>query len=178
MAKIKIVKMEKEMPTGTIDCGNTSINSMIDKSYYPTILQHAYGFYIYFDEKIVGAYMLKFAKINLEECPEDISDYISDMCRDCFSLHIKYIAVDEKYQRRGIGQTVLKYIVKSVKELCGVWPIRLITLDALKSKYDWYSALGFVAFNEKDLYDNNTTVRMYLDCLMDVEVVNNYCSLT
>ena len=177
MAKIEISKMKKEIPPMTIDCGNASINTLIAKSYYPTILQHAYGYTICFDGKIIGAYMLKFVKIDLTDCPEEISDYVSDMCADCFSLHIKYIAVDKKYQRRGIGKYVLQYIVMGVRELCKNWPIRLITLDALKDKYSWYNSLGFLPFNEKDLDDENTTIKMYLDCLIDSEVVNTYCGI-
>lgn len=177
MAKIKISKMEKEIPTESIDCGNASINALIEKSYYPTILQHAYSYIVCYDEKIIGAYMLKFVKIELEDCPEEIADYVSDMCSDCFSLHIKYIAVDEKYQRKGIGKYLLKYIVKGVRELCENWPIRLITLDALKEKYDWYCSLGFLPFNKEDLEDDNTTIHMYLDCLIHVEKVNTYCNI-
>lgn len=169
--------MKKEIPSMTIDCGNASINAMIEKSYYPTILQHAYGYVICLNEKIIGAYMLKFVKIDLAGCPEEISDYISDMCADCFSIHIKYIAVDKKYQGMGVGKHVLKYIVMCVRKLCQNWPVRLITLEALKEKYNWYVSLGFLPFDEKDLQDDNTTIKMYLDCLIDIDVVNTYSEI-
>ena len=177
MAKIEISKMKKEVPAGTIDCGNDSINALIEKSYYPTILQHAYGYLICIEHKIIGAYMIKFVKIKLEDCPEEVSEYVSDLCEDCFSIHIKFIAIDTKYQKRGCGTHVLMNIVRQVRELCDKWPIRLITLDALKDKYEWYCSLGFVAFNEEDYNDENSTIKMYLDCLIDPEVVNTYCDL-
>lgn len=101
MAKIEISKMKKEVPAGTIDCGNDSINALIEKSYYPTILQHAYGYLICIEHKIIGAYMIKFVKIKLEDCPEEVSEYVSDLCEDCFSIHIKFIAIDTNYQKKG-----------------------------------------------------------------------------
>ncbi len=172
MATIEISKANSEV---TLDCGNASINSLITESYYTTILQHAYCYIVSYNNEVVGAYMLKFTKIELDICPEDIADYRSEICTDCFSVHIKYIAVDKRYQRNGLGKLILKYIIKSVMQLCEKWPVRLITLDALKEKYEWYLALGFLPFNEKDIDNDSATISMYMDCLINIDEVNTYC---
>lgn len=172
MATIEISKVNSEV---TLDCGNASINSLITESYYTTILQHAYCYIVSYKDRVVGTYMLKFTKIELNICPEDIADYRSEICTDCFSVHIKYIAVDKSYQGKGIGTFIMQYIIKSVMQLCEKWPVRLITLDALKEKYKWYLELGFLPFNEKDIDDDSATISMYMDCLLNQDEVNTYC---
>lgn len=174
MFGIKISKMKENNLVNAFDCGNASINMLMNESYYPTILQHAYSYLVYKDYKIIGAYMLKFMKIVLSDCPEEISDFQSNICEDCFSIHIKYIAIKKEQQGKGIGSVILKYIVKSVRILCEKWPIRLLTLEALKERYEWYCELGFLPFNEEDLLNDEPTIKMYLDCLLNVDLVNDY----
>lgn len=177
MAQLEIVKLKEEVPLKLFSCGNSSIDIQIKQSYYPTILQHASAFQISTDKQILGYYMLKFLKINIQSCPENISDYYSEICNDLYSVHIKYLAVDSRFQNKGIGTNVLGYIIKAVNELCIFWPIRLITLDALKEKYDWYRQKGFQAFQESDLHNGSPTICMYMDCLLDIEAFNEYINI-
>ncbi len=174
MANIIIKKISSEVLPENFNCGNSSINALVSESYYPTILQHAYAYQISSENVVLGYYMLKFLKIKLEECPEEISEHYSDFCQDCFSVHVSYIAVDSRYQKKGIGTIIIKHIVSSVMELCESWPVRLITLDALKERYEWYCDLGFCAFNEEDRDNTEPTIKMYWDCLLDPEAVYNY----
>lgn len=174
MSELEITKIHSEIPVGSFDCGNPSINASISESYYPTLLQHAYAFMVSCNNIILGYYMIKFLNIKLTTCPEEIADYCSSLCDDCFSLHIKYVAVNSIYQRNGIGHNILNYIIKSTFELSRLWPVRLITLDALKEKYSWYQELGFIAFNEADLEDDSPTLFMYMDCLLNPDSVNSY----
>lgn len=177
MAVFQVSKLQSEISGGVFDCGNPSINSLILDSYYATVLQHAYGYKVSCEGIVIGYYMLKFLKIKLDNCPESISDYRSSFCNDCFSVHIKYIAVDTKFQKQGLGSGMMKYIIKLVFGLCEHWPIRLITLDALKEKYEWYKSLGFLAFDEDDLTSDEATIHMYLDCLLNPRLVNNYSEM-
>lgn len=174
MSAVEVLKLKDEYITKAFDCGNASINSLIHESYFPTILQHASCYVACYKKKAVGFYMLKFRKILLEECPEDIADF-RGMFGDCFSVHIEYIAVQKEFQNMGIGKKLLLKINRDVRELCKIWPVRLITLDALKEKYEWYQEIGFRPFNESDMENEDVTIRMFLDCLLDVETVNNYC---
>ncbi|MEG0227690.1 MAG: GNAT family N-acetyltransferase [Lachnospiraceae bacterium] len=173
MAALEITKLQSEVPRGVFDCRNASINALISESYYPTVLQHAYAFNISCEGVTIGYYMLKFLSIKLDVCPEEIADYASSMCSDCFSVHIKYIAIDFCYQKKGIGRNIMQYIIESVFALCKLWPIRLVTIEALKEKYAWYQNIGFVAFDEENLDDDSATIKMYIDCLLEQEVVNN-----
>ncbi len=120
--------------------------------------------------------MYGFRRIGLSESPGDIGDYISDLSEYCYALHIRYIAISEQYQRIGIGSNALGLLILQVQELCKTWPVRLITLDALKEKVEWYKSKGFVMFNEDDISNSKKDVAMYLDCLVDTEKLERYTS--
>lgn len=174
MAKLKISMIAEEIPIDRFDCGNQSINSLVSKSYFPTILQHAYAYSFSYDHTILGYYMLVFKQIPLDKCPEDVAEYRSDLFDSCYSVHIEYIAVNKCFQNRGIGHNILRMVAKNVFSLCRHLPIRLITLDALKDKYSFYKNLGFTALNDSDMDNESSTIFMYQDCLLRKETVNNY----
>ena len=177
MAELKITKLQSDVLTKNFDCGNTTINNLILESYYPTLLQHAYAFEVSSKENTVGYYMINFKKIKLDSCPEDISDYTSTMYDNCTSINIKYISVSSVYQGYGLGSGIMNHIIRNVQNLSKNWPIRLITLDALKEKYEWYKRLGFKPFfNNDDDMDESPTVLMYIDCLIDPVSLHTYCN--
>lgn len=173
---INIRKLQRDPAGVPFDCGIAGINDLVQRSYYPTILQHLYAFEILVDGVIVGYYMYGFRRIKLSESPGDIGDYISDLSEYCYALHIRYIAISEQYQRIGIGSKALGLLILQVQELCKTWPVRLITLDALKEKVEWYKSKGFVMFNEDDIGNSKKDVAMYLDCLVDPEKLERYTS--
>ena len=96
---------------------------------------------------------------------------------ECNAVHIKYIAIDKKYQHKKIGTYVLKTIILNVLNLCQKLPITLITLDALADKYDWYKKNGFIAFNEDELKGSKSVIPMYINCIVDRKAVKDYCSI-
>ena len=118
--------------------------------------------------------MVRFRTIGIDAAPEKISEYTSSLVKYCSAVHISYIAVDKKYQNHKIGTYILKTIVVKVLEMCQHFPITIITLDALKEKYEWYKKRGFTAFNESDLSAPGVTIPMYVSCIIDQEAVDNY----
>lgn len=174
MSVIEFEKMKSSTSFGDFNCGNPTINGLITQSVYPTILQHASAYKFSVDSYVLGYYMLKFRNIKLDICPEEISEFNSSICKDCFSVHINYLAVDLRYQRKGIGTQIIDSIKRSVFSLCEEWPIRLITIDAIKGKYKWYIQNGFKPFDENDLKDENPTIHMYYDCFINQEELNEY----
>lgn len=177
MGNIVIEKLDHDVPENAFDCGNASINLQIQQSYFPTLLQHAYAFQVSLSDQIVGYYMIKFKTINLENAPEEVGEYSSSLINDCSALHISYIAVDERYQKKEIGTNILKVIVLQALNLCKKFPITIITLNALKDKYQWYRNNGFVAFDESDLEKEQVTIPMYMSCILDKNAIENYCSV-
>ncbi len=145
-------------------CGNASIEKMIENAYFQTLLQHGYAYKFCRKDRTLGYYMVNFKRILLDKCEDAVDGFYDETMKCFYSVHIRFIAVDSKYQGNKIGGTMLNIIVKNIKKLSENWPIRMITLDALKDKYKWYLKNGFLAFNEKDLDNNDSIIEMYIDC--------------
>lgn len=175
MAQLCIQQISGDVQSGYFTCGKKCIDEMVSASYYTTILQHAYAYEVLAgtNNTIVGYYMLMFKKIVLNDYPEKISDY-RELLDDCFSVHIKYIAVDKRYQGKKIGTYILGTIVKKTFELVKNWPVRLITLDSTPDNLKWYKSKGFAILNKQQEIDGDYTVEMYMDCLINPQKVDSY----
>ena len=149
---------------------------MVKRSNYPTLLQHLYAYEILADDTVVGYYMYGFRKIALTDCPDSIGENASDMSEYCYTLHIRYIAIARAYQHCGFGTYALKLLILQTRELCKTWPVRLITLNALKERAEWYKKIGFAMFNEADMNSPEADIEMYIDCLIDEDRLSQYIS--
>ena len=159
-------------------CGNSSIEQQIKDSYFATLLKQAYGHKILIDGKCVGYYMLMFKHIELDDINQIMCDeYQSDIANYYTSIHIKYLAIDERYQNNKIGTTVLRAILSQILKLSMKYPIRIITIDALDKYYEWYKAIGFRDMPSRE-YDG-VTHPMFMDCMTedDVYKLKNYTML-
>lgn len=179
MGKIKFELLDNDKETKSFYCHNGSIERIIAESYFLTLLKHAYAYRFSTEGEILGYYMILFRKIELSLCPEIISEYYCDHMNYCVAVHIDYLAVSSKYQHKGIGTTVLKIVIKSIFDLSESFPVRIITIDALKEVYDWYCEIGFTAFDKDDLKNSNPTISMYMDCInaKDMEKIEEYKSI-
>lgn len=177
MGKIVIEKLDHDVLDQDFDCGNSSINRQIQESYFPTLLQYCYAYQVSISGCVVGYYMIKMRTVNMEKVPEKLSEYTCSLVNSCSAVHISYIAVDKRYQNRKIGTYILKTIVNQVLKMCQQFPITIITLDALKEKYEWYKDRGFIAFSESDLTAPGVTIPMYVSCILNQEAVDNYCDV-
>jgi len=175
--KLHTAKLTSNVPPHSFTCGNSSIDEKISNSYELTLLQHAYAYQVIISNTIVGYYMLKLRRIDLENClidNEEISDYYVTPCTECFSMHLEYIAVATVYQHRGIGKTLMGIIIKYLQNLSQSVPIRLLTLSALREKYDWYRQIGFLPFSQSELDSTSPTIEMYMDLLIDKNRFDEY----
>lgn len=173
MSQLQICRLPKDVTAGQFTCGVESIDDMVYRSYFTTILQHAYAYEVSSKNIVLGYYMIVFQNINLDEYPEEISEY-KDLLEYGTSAYIKYIAVDKRYQGHKIGTSILDQIIKRVFTLAADWPIRLITLDAIRDKYDWYKRMGFKALDESKLAAGDFTIAMYMDCINSKKDIEDY----
>ena len=175
MEILQFKKVTQEVENCQFDCGVCSINEYVKNSYYPTITQQAYAYSIMSRGKILGYYQILLREILLEEFPEDIADYDSGVKDGKISaIHIRYIAIDEKYQRNKIGTGTLQTIIKDVQEFSNSWPIRVITIDARVDLVSWYESIGFVKMKMNTPGLDGTSVAMYFDCMRYTEDLEEY----
>lgn len=175
MSKITCSLMDKEVKG--FNCANSSIEKQIDDSYFITLLKQAYGYQILIDDKVVGYYMLYFKNINLEEISNIMKEeYESCMVSYYMAMHIRYLAIDERVQHHGIGTYVLKGLIAEILRLSELYPIRIITIDALLEYYEWYKSIGFRDIPGLDR--DGIKVPMYIDCMSKEEAMklHDYCS--
>lgn len=167
MSEIKCLLMDKEV-TG-FKCANPSIEQQIKDSYFITLLKQAYGHQIVIDDITIGYYMLYFKGIQLEEINKIMEEeYSSNMADYYMAMHIRYLAIDERLQHKGIGTRVLKGIIAEILRLSKIYPIRIITIDALSEYYEWYKKIGF-----RDIPGRKTdgnTYPMFMDCMSKTEL--------
>jgi hypothetical protein len=171
----KVTEDIKMIDSSFFDCGVDSINGYIRESYYPTVFQEAYTYSISTESSaeklLLGYYQILFREIELDDFPEEVADYCTPI-KDgkISSLHIRFIAIDKKYQGKKIGTKSLEAIIKIIKVLAKDFPIRVITIDAELHLVEWYEELGFFKMIRNSEGQEGYTEAMYYNCILtDVE---------
>lgn len=176
MGELILSKLKNDVYS--FDCGNNSINRLVYESYYATLLRYAYGFKIDYYNNPIGYFMVCLRDFEVNMLSERFSDYESILSNKCYSIHIKYIAIDKKFQRHGIGTKIIHTIIsETIKKSDNNLPIRMITLDAIKEKITWYENIGFKKLYDEDDDTLSSTVIMYIDCINDYSIFDEYNSV-
>lgn len=175
MGILQFKSVTRDVESLPFDCGVDSINEYVKNSYYPTITQHAYAYSIMSGERVLGYYQVLFRDIKLDDFPAKIADYDPGVKDEKISaVHIRYIAIDEQYQGHKIGTSTLQTIIKNVKNLSELWPIRVITIDAKSDLVDWYKREGFKKMKNNTVGQEGTTEAMYFDCMRYGDELEKY----
>lgn len=177
MGILQFRKVTQSVENSPFDCGVESINYYVRHSYYPLIIQQAYAYSVASKDKVLGYYQVLFRDIELDKFPEHIAEYrFDDHYLKLTALHIRYIAIDKKYQRLGIGTSVMRTIIKNCRELADVWPVRVITLDANVNLVRWYSGFDFRKTLSNTAGQDGVTTMMFLDCMRYSAELEEYVS--
>jgi hypothetical protein len=176
MGTLLFEKVTADVEKTSFDCGIGSINEYVKESYYPAIVQHAYAYSIMdVKHKILGYYQVLFREIEINDFPDDIADYDPEIKGGTISsIHIRFIAIDKKYHKHGIGTSSLRVIIKNIMEVTEFFPIRVITIDARSDLIEWYRKLGFQEMIKNTVGQEGITKAMYFDCLRYVDELNIY----
>ena len=170
-------KVTADVEKTSFDCGIKSINEYVRDSYYPTIVQHAYAYSIVAEKYniILGYYQVLFREIEINDFPEDIAGYDPEIKGGTISsIHIRFIAIDKKYHKHGIGTSSLRIIIKNIVDFTEFFPIRVITIDARSDLIEWYRKLGFQEMLKNTVGQDGVTKAMYFDCLRCADELNRY----
>lgn len=156
--------LEKEEDLADFDCGNPSVNALVSGVYYPNILKQAKVFKISVQNTRVGFCAVSVTHISVDNADAPIAEYYSN-APSYGALKIDFIAVDKRVHRKGIGTTALAFFVSEARRFYEIVPIRVLVIDALREKMDWYTARGFDLLNSKERSDISPTVKMYIDLI-------------
>ena len=163
MVKIIDRIIKSPLENTDFDCGNPRINELVKESYFANLIQIAYTHEIKMDDEVVGYYMLQFKTIS-DDIPAEIGDYWDDQYgRTVPCVYLHFIAINKRFQNKGIGSAIMKLIIKNTMDMVEYVPIRIITLKSVEDKVDWYSKLGFKKLTNRENFESI----MYLDCIKE-----------
>ena len=176
MARLDFKKVTKDtIANDDFDCGIESINEYVEDSYYPSLAQHAYTYCIIGEGKTLGYIQFLFRDVELEYFPDNISDIDTGVKENMLSaIHIRFIAIKKKYQKRKIGTAALKIAISRIEQLADSWPVSMITIDARCDLVQWYEREGFKCMKKNKPGQNGYTVAMYYSCIRQPEELQAY----
>jgi GNAT superfamily N-acetyltransferase len=175
MAKLDFELVTDSASLKGFDCGVESINKYVEESYYPSLAQHAYAYNIIGGGKSLGYIQFLFRDVDLDYFPDDISDIDTGVKENVLpAVHIRYIAINQRYQRHKIGSAALKTAISRIEKLAEDWPISMITIDARCDLVGWYEREGFKMMTKNKPGQDGYTVAMYYSCIRYPEKLYAY----
>lgn len=175
MSTISVELLSQEPDLNRFSCGVSAVDEMVSAAYFKHILLKKRVYKISFKEHEIGYYQLSFDRISLDGSDVTYTDYDSDNWYGV--LCIDYIAIKKEFQRKGIGSIILGRILKQAKELSKEWPIRLVKIDSLCDRTEWYLKNGFEYLHEDNLDKEYGTIEMFFDLMTvnDRKRVDAFC---
>lgn len=147
-------------------CGEPSIDELIKKAYYETLLEKGYTYVAILNDRVIAVYQIAFITLSAEEISEDTNDHNwsgnSELRYGCLLIH--YLAVEKTCQHRKIGSTILNGILKEISLLGRKWPVRFIIIDAVNDLVSWYKSFGFEPIRQWQL----KMLVLQRECIMTV----------
>lgn len=151
-----------------LDCGNASVNEMLRKSPYRHALHQARTVQVCLGAHRLGVFTLSVSNISMENTDTHMADHYWDS-PSFGAVKLDYIAVDHRLQNRGIGKSILAYVVSLAQKMYLDWPVRVLILDALREKVEWYRCCGFDVMDNREMQSDTPTVHMFLDLMPEAE---------
>lgn len=137
------------------DCANTSIENMVEKSYFAVARKQAAAYAVIQNKSVVAYVKITFGAITFDSEVYEGSD------NSYGAIRIKYIVVDKPLRKQNIGTAIMKSLINFSRDICNRYPIRFLVLDSLTEYCEWYEKLGFQFMYEKDVQKH--TNLMYMD---------------
>ena len=160
--------LEAERELLDFDCGNSSVNALVAKSFLAHAVKQQLTYKILYQNIVVGFWTVSMRGVTLDNSDAKVAECYEDP-PEFGAVKLNYIAVSKEVQGCGIGSSALWYIIKKAQELYQQWPVRMLILDAIRDKMEWYQKFGFEAICQEDISSDSATVQMYLDLMPDRE---------
>lgn len=167
---LTLQNLTDENMVANFDCGISSINIMVRRSFYSNLLRQTNVQAILFDGKPVGFCATSIRKVSVS--PDNTTAPFAgayEGTEDYTAINLDYIAVEKKLQKNGIGKVTLLAIIQQSMTFYQKLPIRLLFLEALNDKVDWYKNLGFLVFDNRNPSKTPGTTAMYVDLMPQCE---------
>lgn len=114
-------------------CGKPLIDEYInkkEKAWHETIISESKTNVLILENKVIGFYTVKIEDFNYQD-------------EDYKCIYIKYIAIDKKYQGRGLGKQVLDLIMAQSEETISFLGLMGVMLKSVPTAKRFYGKNGF-----------------------------------
>lgn len=143
---IEIRLLQKEDDTSSFDCKESNLNLFLKQYAKQNQFKHYIGttYIAIFDNKVIGYVSVSSSSIRVDELGELIVKKLPQYPLPI--LRLTRLAVDKNYQHKGIGQTLLKWVLKLTlkqKEQFGCFGL---VVDAKHESVMFYEQYGFESF--------------------------------
>lgn len=167
--------LTEAVPAGIFDCGVPDINEKIYGSYYQHLLNQVKVYQIKLDGLLVGYLSISVVGVSLHQAEGEIADY-SDGNSFFGALQLNFIAIDKELQGNGIGKAAMYMLIQKTQKYASKLPIRVIKLDAINPRVEWYQKRGFKYINPGQ-EEGSFTKAMYLDIMEEDQkhLIEDYC---
>ena len=139
-----IIKSIKEglMLLETFDCGNDELNNYLKKYASFNDYRNISKTFVSMDgETVTGFVTLCTASLEFKELPKNYNKLPKYPIP---AVRIARLAVDKKYQRKGIGKTLMGYAFKKIILASLSVGIKFVIVDAKEKAKSFYEKFGFV----------------------------------
>ena len=150
-----IEKLSKHHKRENFDCGNQFLNDFLKKYAYQNQTRYFVGvtYVAHFNNQVIGYITLSASSIK-KVLLDKKKPY-----EDLPILRIGRLAIDKKYQRKGIGKQLLKFGIQKAIEMKNNYGCIGIVVDAKEKALNFYKQFGFVKINA---LESHYTISMFL----------------
>lgn len=168
MGQLSYRVLSQDIDLQEFTCNNATIDNMLRDGYFCTLLKQGVCNEIIVHNIVVGYFFYTYTVISYDK--KDDESFGSSLMDFHFpAIHIKFIAIHQKYQGKKIATHVLRLFIRNICATNERVPLRFIVIDALKTLQHFYSSLGFQPIDDDDIKDASSTIRMFFDLLNDSE---------
>jgi GNAT superfamily N-acetyltransferase len=141
-------RLEKDDLVNQFDCGDQALNDYLKRFAWQNQNRHSVGVtYVAAETEVpravIGYHTLASSSIPKASFPGNAGQRLSPY-HDVPVVLLARLAVDRRFQQRGVGQTLLRHALElslAVREQVGC---RCVLVDAYPSAVPWYGRFGFV----------------------------------
>jgi len=145
--KIEIRLLQKEDDTSSFDCEENNLNLFFKQYAKQNQFKHYIGttYVAVLDNKIIGYVSVSSSSIRVDALGELIVKKLPQYPLPI--LRLTRLAVDKAYQQKGIGQTLLKWVLKLTLKQKKQFGCFGLVVDAKAESVEFYEQYGFESFS-------------------------------
>lgn len=160
--QIKVEKLSGEHDLQAFNCGDSDLDSFLRKdalTYQKELVSNTY--LCIYDGRMIAYFSLSADSVRLDEVDREKFKARGIGVMDFPAVKVGRLAVNKRYQRRGIGKFVMNLATGKAALLSKSIGCRLLTVDAHPQATKFYEKLGFKPIRR---YKKKNPV-MYLDII-------------